>query len=162
MAKSNPAVGHKLLDNQVFRFVLSAGVGFAVDMAAFDVLFYRVLSGDSYAIFGQDVSKYVLAFTIAFSLGVLTNFLITRFLVFSESTLSPSSQFFRFAGVATLGYFANLGILALLIKHFNMYPAVARPTAALSLFFASFFVHKLFSFNLSLRHAAGRNHKKGS
>jgi putative flippase GtrA len=160
MAKSNPASGHKLLDNQVFRFVLSAGMGFTVDMLAFDILFYWILKSDSFNILGMDVSKYVLAFTVAFSMGVLVNFLITRFLVFSESTLSPGSQFLRFAGVATLGYFANLGILALLIKHFNVYPAIARPAAALSLFFASFFVHKLFSFNLALRHHAPRRHHK--
>jgi hypothetical protein len=35
-----------------------------------------------------------------------------------------------------------------------MYPPLARATAALSLFFVSYFVHKLFSFSLSLRHHA--------
>ncbi|OCX51630.1 hypothetical protein BEL04_16550 [Mucilaginibacter sp. PPCGB 2223] len=154
MAKANPTTGHKLLDNQVVRFVLSAGVGFAVDMAAFDILFYAILKQKSFSILGIDVSKYVLAFTIAFAMGVIVNFLITRFLVFSSSTLSPGKQFFRFVGVAILGYFANLGILAILINHFKIAPAVARPGAALSLFFASFFIHKLFSFNLSLRHHA--------
>lgn len=163
MAKKGTAAGRKLLDNQVVRFVLSAGVGFAVDMAAFDFFFYVVLKQASYHILGVDVSKYVLAFTIAFAMGVMVNFLITKFLVFSASTLSSTKQFFRFAGVATLGYFANLGILSLLIKHFNVYPAVARPSAALSLFFASFFIHKLFSFNLSLRHhAAGTHNQTGS
>lgn len=149
-----------LLKNQAVRFVLSAGVGFIVDMASFDLLYYVLFKSDSYHIFDFDISRYVLAFTLAFISGVLVNFLITRFLVFSESTLAPGQQFLRFAGVAFLGYFANLGILALLIKHFNIMPAVARPAAALSLFFASFFVHKLFSFNLSLRHHEPRKHSK--
>jgi len=152
MAKAaNLATGHKLLDNQVIRFILSAGIGFAVDMAAFDILFYAILKQNSFNVLGVDVSRYVLAFTIAFAMGVIVNFLITRFLVFSSSTLPPGKQFFRFIGVAILGYFANLGILAMLINHFEIAPAIARPSAALSLFFASFFIHKLFSFNLSLR-----------
>ena len=162
MAKTNPPSGNKLLDNQVVRFVLSAGVGFAVDMAAFDLFFYVVLKQKSFNILGVDVSKYVLAFTVAFAMGVMVNFLITKFLVFSASTLSANQQFFRFAGVATLGYFANLGILSLLINHFNVSPAIARPGAALSLFFASFFIHKLFSFNLSLRHHAPGRHNQTS
>ena len=150
----------RVLKNQVFRFVLSAGIGFIVDMASFDLLYYVLFKSKSYNIFGLAVSSYVLAFTLAFIAGVVVNFLITRFLVFSESTLAPAKQFFRFIGVAFLGYFANLGILALLIQHFNVMPAVARPAAALSLFFASFFVHKLFSFNLSLRHHhATRKHR---
>jgi hypothetical protein len=45
----------------------------------------------------------------------------------------------------------------------QMYPPVARVTAALSLFFASFFVHKIFSFSLSLRHhASGRNNSESN
>jgi hypothetical protein len=39
----------------------------------------------------------------------------------------------------------------------HMYPPVARITAALSLFFASYFVHKFFSFSLSLRHQIENN-----
>lgn len=162
MVKKTAAAGRKLLGNQVVRFVLSAGVGFAVDMAAFDCFFYVLLNQNSYHILGIDVSKYVLAFSIAFAMGVMVNFLITKFLVFSASTLSSGKQFLRFAGVATLGYFANLGILTLLIKHFNIAPAVARPAAALSLFFASFFIHKLFSFNLSLRQHATGTHNQAS
>lgn len=155
-----PSLWQRLLNGQFTRFLLSAGVGFAVDMGVFDLLYYILFRSDSYYIIGVDVSKYVLAFTLAFALGVLVNFLITRFLVFSASTLSPTNQFFRFFGVATLGYFANLGILAVLIKQLNIAPAIARPAAALSLFFASFFVHKLFSFNLSLRHHATPKHSK--
>ncbi len=83
------------------------------------------------------------------------NFLITKYLVFNQSKTSGYKQFFRFATVATIGYFANLGIISIFIHQFNMYPPVARPLAALSLFFASFFVHKFFSFSLALRHQHG-------
>jgi putative flippase GtrA len=155
-----PSLWKKLLKNQVIRFVLSAGVGFAVDISAYYFLYDHIFSAKRYNVLGLGVSRYVLSLAISFFLGVLVNFLITKFLVFSESTLSPGKQFFRFIGVAILGFFANLGILAILVKHLNIDPPVARPAAALSLFFASFFVHKLFSFNLSLRHHAPRNHSK--
>ena len=162
MTESNsPTLGGKLLENQIIRFILSAGVGFAVDISAYYVLYDHLFTAKRYNVLGLGVSRYVLSLAISFFLGVVVNFLITRFMVFSESTLSPSKQFFRFIGVAILGFFANLGILAILVKHLNINPPVARPAAALSLFFASFFVHKLFSFNLSLRqHHEPRNHSK--
>jgi putative flippase GtrA len=156
-----PSFWQVLLQNQVFRFVLSAGMGFAVDIAAYYVLYDYLFDQKGYSILGWYISRYVLSLAISFFLGVLVNFVITRFFVFSESTLSPSKQFFRFIAVAILGFFANLGILAIMVKKLNIDPPVARPAAALSLFFASFFVHKLFSFNLSLRHQnATRNHSK--
>jgi len=54
--------------------------------------------------------------------------------------------------VAIVGFFANLAVLKLLIQALHMYPPIARPVSALCLFFLSYFVHKFFSFSLSLRH----------
>jgi len=75
-------------------------------------------------------------------------------LVFTASTTSSSKQFIRFTGVAIVGFFANLGAIKILIQDFDMYPPLARVLAAVSLFFASYFIHKVFSFSLSLRHGA--------
>jgi putative flippase GtrA len=91
-------------------------------------------------------------------MGVVVNFLITKYFVFSQSKSSSLKQFIRFASVAIIGFFANLAILKLFIQDLNMYPPVARPLAALSLFFASYFIHKAFSFSLALRHQKVNEH----
>ena len=152
MANLHP--GKKLLDNQVIRFVFSAGLGFLVDISAFYLFYHNLLVEKQYHIFFLTVRNYSLYFSISFFLGVMVNFLITRYFVFSESQLPPYKQFFRFVSVAFIGYFANLGVLKLFIQSFQMNPVIARPAAALSLFFVSYFVHKFFSFSLSLRHHA--------
>lgn len=155
MAKAaNPATGHKLLDNQVFRFIVSSGTGFVVDIVAYYFFYHLVFTTHNYYPFGFRLPNDTLSLAVSFALGVLVNFLITKFLVFAESKSSSRKQFFRFASVAVIGFFANLGMLKLFIHWLGMYPPVARPLAALSLFFASYFVHKLFSFSLSLRHHA--------
>src|ERR1700710_1149173 len=145
-------LGRKLLKNQVIRFILSAGIGFLVDISLFPLLYHNVFTEKKYRILSHNIDHYAFSFTISYSLGVLVNFLITRYFVFSESKSSPFKQFFRFISVAFIGYFANLGILEVFINDVHMNPLFARPAAALSLFFASFFVHKFFSFSLSLRH----------
>ncbi|WP_295672241.1 GtrA family protein, partial [uncultured Mucilaginibacter sp.] len=149
---ANQNLGNKLLKNQVVRFVFSAGVGFLVDVSAFYLFYHNLLVQKTYHIVYFTVRNYTLSFSISFFLGVLVNFLITRYFVFSESKLPPYKQFFRFVSVAFIGYFANLAVLKLFIQSFQMNPIIARPSAALSLFFLSFFVHKFFSFSLSLRH----------
>jgi len=154
---------HKLLKNQFIKFIFSAGAGFVVDISAFSIFFHNLLTQKTYQVFNATVSNYAISFTISFFLGVLVNFLITKFVVFSESESAPSKQFFRFFAVAIVGYFANLGMLEFFIKVLSVNPLIARPAAALSLFFASFFIHKVFSFSLSLRHhAVHSSHKPGN
>jgi putative flippase GtrA len=146
-------LNHKLLKNQVFRFVLSAGMGFLVDVSAFYLFYHNLLTQHSYKILGVSLRNSTVSLAISFFLGVMVNFLMTKYLVFQESKSRPSKQFIRFISVAIIGFFANLAAVKILIQIFGLYPPVARPIAALSLFFASYFIHKVFSFSRSLRHA---------
>jgi putative flippase GtrA len=148
------AIKDKLLQNEVIRFVFSAGAGFLVDITAYYIFYHNLLTQKTYHIFNASVRNSTLSLALSFFLGVLVNFLITRYFVFSESKLPPYKQFFRFISVAIVGFFANLAVLKFFIQRVHMYPPVARPLAALSLFFLSYFVHKFFSFSLSLRHHA--------
>ena len=145
---------HKLVKNQVFRFVFSAGVGFLVDISVFYLLYHNLLSQHTYQVFSFTIRNFSLSLAISFFLGVVVNFLITKFLVFNESQSRSSKQFIRFVSVAIIGFFANLAVVKFLIQEMNVYPPYARVMAALSLFFASYFIHKIFSFSLSLRHAS--------
>ena len=142
----------KIAKNQVARFILSAGMGFLVDIASFFLLFHYAFTQRNYNILSIKVNTSTLTLGISFTLGVLVNFVITKYLVFIESQTSAYKQFLRFALVAGIGFFANLGMIEVFIHYFSMYPPFARPLAALSLFFASYFVHKFFSFSLALRH----------
>lgn len=155
---ANSSTWQRILQNKFARFLLSAGTGFLVDILAFYFFDGFVFTQKTYTILGHVTSNHALSLIVSFSLGVLVNFLITRYLVFSESRLPFAQQFMRFGLVAFIGYFANLEVLKLFIRYLNFAPPVARITAALSLFLASYFIHKIFSFNLSLRnHAAKSN-----
>ncbi|HVS91578.1 MAG TPA: GtrA family protein [Mucilaginibacter sp.] len=147
----NKVLAAKLAQNQVVRFVFSAGVGFLVDISVFYLLYHNLLTERTYQLMSVTLRNSTVSLAVSFFLGVVVNFLITRYMVFSESKSRPSKQFFRFVLVAVIGFFANLAVVDVLIRYLGMYPPVARPLAALSLFFASFFIHKLFSFSLSLR-----------
>lgn len=156
-------IEHKLFKNQVVRFIFSAGIGFLVDIFAFYLFYHNLFEEKTYNVLSLTFSNYTLSLAISFFLGVVVNFLITRYTVFTESVTSPYKQFFRFAAVAIVGFYANLVVLEYFVRQLNMYPPLARVSAALSLFFASFFIHKFFSFSLSLRHhAAGTTNEQSN
>lgn len=149
---------YKISKSHVIRFLLSASAGFLVDMSVFYMLFHYVFIQNTYNIASVTVRNSSVSLAISYCLGVIINFLMTRYLVFNESKLSPQKQFIRFASVAFIGFFANLGVLKILIQQLNVYPPYARIGAALSLFVASYFVHKVFSFSLSLRQHQPQHH----
>ena len=148
----NNTLLHKISNNQVARFILSAGMGFLVDVSAFYLFYHNLLTQKTYDVFGVSLHNSTISLALSFFMGVVVNFLITKYMVFNESTSKSSKQFIRFVLVATVGFFANWGVIKILIQDFDIYPPIARIMAALSLFLASFFVHKMFSFSLSLRH----------
>jgi len=152
----------KIFGNQVFRFVVSAGAGFLVDISAFYVFYHNILAKPTYQVASFTVRNSTVSLAISFCMGVIINFLITRYMVFTESKLTFYKQFLRFSLVACIGFFANLLIIKLLIQVFNIYPPLARIAAALSLFFASYFIHKVFSFRLSLRNHGSHEHSQSS
>src|ERR1700749_3203245 len=108
-------LGQKLLKNQVIRFILSAGAGFLVDVSAFYLFYHNLLTEKTYHIISFTVRNSTLSLALSFFMGVVVNFLITRYFVFSESKLSPVKQFFRFISVAIVGFFANLMVLKFFI-----------------------------------------------
>ena len=152
----------KITHNQVVRFILSAGSGFLVDISCFYLFYHNIFQQKRYNVLGMNLRNFTVSLAISFFIGVMVNFLMTRYIVFTESKTSFSKQFFRFTGVAVIGFFANQFLLEFMVNYLNMYPPVARPLAALSLFFASYFIHKAFSFSLSLRHHAAANSGSGS
>lgn len=152
----------KMMRNEVLRFIFSSGLGFVVDIAAFYLLFHFLFTKTNYNVFGRPIGNFNLSFTVSFCLGVITNFLADRYLVFTQSTLAPVRQFSRFILVAFVGYFANLGLLNVYIRFVHLDPPIARPAAALSLFVASFFVHKFFSFNVPIHSNAESDHQPGN
>src|SRR5471030_3143299 len=105
---ANNSFRDELIKNQVARFVFSAGIGFLVDIFAFYLFYHNLFEQPHYTVLSFRLTNYTLSLSISFYLGVIVNFLITRYFVFHESVSSPLKQFTRFAFVAIIGFYANL------------------------------------------------------
>src|ERR1700744_907297 len=124
MAKSTP--GKKVLNNQAVRFVLSAGGGFFVDIGVFYLLSKHLDVRKHVQLWFLNIHYYWVIYSVSFFSGVVVNFLITRYFVFTESVTSFTKQFIRFISVAVLGYFANLGMLTFFVEILHLFLPVAR------------------------------------
>ncbi|ADY51497.1 hypothetical protein Pedsa_0925 [Pseudopedobacter saltans DSM 12145] len=144
--KEELSVWQNLLQNKVIRFFLSAGVAAVIDSIAYYIIINFVISHSSVHIGDRIIKAHEFSFLISYSLGVLVNFSMTKFIVFTDSTLKNRQQFSRFVLVACLGFFANYGLLKLFVEIFDFWPTFARVSALLCLGVASYYVHRLFTF----------------
>lgn len=139
----------KFFQNKLVRFFLSAGIAAVVDVLTYYVVINYVINYSVVVINNESISPHEFSLFISYTVGVITNFMVTKYAVFNDSTLKSRQQFTRFAMVAAIGFFANYGLLRFFVEYCDLWPTLSRISAALSLGFASYFIHKSFTFKKS-------------
>lgn len=104
-----------------------------------DVLVFSILTRSGF--------WYVSALCISYFLGLTTNFLLSRHFVFGIYWKNWLTQYAVFATVSLTGFFANLGLMELLIRHLDWGLNPARLASAACVFLLNFIGHKLYSFS---------------
>jgi len=138
----------KFLQNKVLRFFLSAGIATLVDVIIYFITFSYLLDREGVKLFNTRITAHEFSLLISYTCGVTVNFLINKYAVFTESNLKGRKQFFRFALIAGIGFFANYALLRFFVEICSFWPTLSRVFSALSLGVASFYVHRLFTFKI--------------
>ena len=135
------------LDNKVIRYFFSAGMATGVDVTAYFMCYNYIFLKTDQDIFNLIVlSAPTASLAISYSLGLMTNFLITKYMVFTESDLRGIHQLMRYIIVAILILILNYLLMSFLISGLEWYPTISRIISAVSIGFLSFVIHKLYSF----------------
>ncbi len=139
----------KALNYKLIRYGLSSGVATGVDVVVYFLAFNFLLQKQDLYLAGVvTVSAPMVALAISYSCGLLTNFTITKYFVFTESNLRGRHQLMRYVAVAILILALNYGMMALLIRGLHWYPTISRAISAVVIGFASFIIHRSFSFRV--------------
>lgn len=144
----SPSAISKFLQHKVIKFFLSAGVATLVDVLIYFLFFTLILNKKYTNILGYKATAHEFSLLISYSCGVVVNFLLTKYAVFSESDLASRKQFFRFTLIAGIGFFANYALLRFFVEICAFQPTISRIFSALSLGIASFYIHRLFTFKV--------------
>ncbi len=135
--------------SKVFRYFISAGIATWVDITIYFVAFNYIYQKSDIDVLGLfTVAASTASLILSYTMGLITNFLITKFLVFSESELATHHQLMRFVLVALFILVLNYFLMHFLINNFGWFPTIARGTSAITIGFLSFLIHKTFSFKV--------------
>ena len=106
-----------LLKSKIIRYLISAGLATWVDVVVYFVSFNYLYKKEDIDIFGfYTVSAPTASLILSYTIGLLTNFTLTKFLVFKESELETHKQLFRYVMVAILVLILNYFLMSLLIR----------------------------------------------
>ncbi len=133
------------LKKQFFKYLIAAGSGMSVDLIAYTLLYHYIL-----------FHLHLPSFIVSFSLGLITNFMVSKFFVFSNSELNTKTQFKRFFMISIMVFLANLGFMQILyaqlpkisesIPKIPFYGGFVRLIAGGTIAIISFLSHKFLSF----------------
>lgn len=157
-----PPFPRKLLRMKAVRYLFAAGTATVVDITLFAFMFNVVLQQNDILLGFINLGAPGISLAVSYSVGLVVNFTITKYFVFTQSDLKTKHQFFRFSIVALAVLFANYGFMKILIELFkymesgNMLPQffightpiLARAVSAMCIGVLSFMIHKVFSFNV--------------
>lgn len=141
---------NKLLKHKLIRYSVSAMAGTFVDVAVYFIAFNFIYRKQDVYLFNFLVlSAPSASLVLSYSCGLLTNFTITKYFVFTESDLRGHHQLMRYVLVALFVLLLNYGFMTFLIKILHWYPTVSRAVSAAIIGLVSFAFHKTFSFRVS-------------
>jgi putative flippase GtrA len=97
--KITEALIKNILQIKAFRFILSGGTATMVDVGTYFVCLHYIFKSPFVA-FGFTASVPVISLVVSYSIGFVTNFIISKFFVFKNSDLRTRIQLLRFFMVA--------------------------------------------------------------
>jgi putative flippase GtrA len=139
----------RLLKSKIFRYFLSAGLATWVDIMVYFLAYNYIYSKSDIDFLGwMVISAPTASLMLSYTAGLITNFTVTKFLVFNESELETHKQLFRYVLVAIGVLGLNYVLMSFLIRSLEWFPTIARAFSALAIGVLSFVVHRSFSFKV--------------
>ena len=138
-----------VFQSKIFRYFISAGLATWVDITVYFLAFNYIYKKLDFDLFGLiTISAPTASLILSYTAGLITNFTVTKFLVFHESELETHKQLFRYILVALGVLCMNYVFMSFLIRQLNWFPTIARAFSAISIGLFSFVIHKSFSFKV--------------
>lgn len=137
----------KVFQFKLIRYGMAAGIATAVDVCVYFIAFNYIFKKQDIHLSPVIVlGAPTVSLVLSYSCGLITNFAISKYFVFTESDLRGHHQLMRYVMVAILILFLNYGFMSFLIKTLGWFPTISRAVSAVTVGMLSFVIHKSFSF----------------
>lgn len=138
----------RIMPRQTFRYLACGGGNTAMDIFLYFICYNFVLNKEMIHLPFLDISAHIAALFMSMAVTFPTGFLLSKYVVFSESNLRGRVQLFRYFVLVGICILLNYFLMKLFVDRLHFYPTVGKIcTTALVVIF-SYLTQKKFTFKV--------------
>lgn len=138
----------KVMPWQTFRYLACGGGNTVLDIALYSICYNLVLHKQIVHLGAIDMSAHIAALFMAMAVTFPTGFLLSKYVVFSESNLRGRVQLFRYFMLVGICILLNYLFMKMFVDQLHFYPTIGKIfTTALVVIF-SYLTQKKFTFKV--------------
>ncbi|HEY0274172.1 MAG TPA: GtrA family protein [Chitinophaga sp.] len=136
----------KFMPLQTFRYLACGGSNTLLDIVLYSVMFHFVLHKHEVHLWGLTISAHIAALFMSLAITFPTGFLLSKFIVFSESNLQGRVQLFRYFLLVAICFLLNYLFMKLFVDYLHIFPTVAKIFTTFFVVTFSYLTQKKFTF----------------
>lgn len=135
-------------DKQTFRYLACGGFSTTLDILIYFISYNYILHKQMVVLPVITISAHIAAFIMAFFISFPTGFLLSKYVVFSQSNLDGRIQLFRYCLLVATCILLNYIFLKLFVEKCHIYPTVSKILTTLIVATYSYLTQKNFTFKV--------------
>ncbi len=138
----------KFIPKQSYLYMACGGLNLALDMLLFFIFYHYVFFATNFKTPFFTFSPHIAAFFAAFILTTPTGFFMSRYVVWTNSTVRGRHQLISYFAVVILCTVLNIGFLKLLVEYFHFYPLPSKIITSVLVVTISYILQRYYTFKV--------------
>ncbi|HEY8917770.1 MAG TPA: GtrA family protein [Chitinophaga sp.] len=138
----------KLIPLQTFRYLACGGGNTALDIVLYFIMYNFVLHQQMVHLPFVTLTPHIAALFMSLAITFPTGFLLSKYVVFSESNLRGRTQLFRYFMLVGACILLNYVFMKLFVEHLHIYPTISKIFTTFFVVCFSYLTQKKFTFKV--------------
>jgi putative flippase GtrA len=138
----------RLMPLQTFRYLACGGGNTLLDIILYYIMYNFVLHQQDVHLPSLTISSPIAALFMAMSITLPTGFLLSKYIVFSESNLRGRIQLFRYFMQVAACLLLNYLFMKLFVEYLHIYPTISKIITTFFVVCFSYLTQKKFTFKV--------------
>ena len=140
----------RLIPLQTFRYLACGGGNTLMDILLYYISFNFILHQHDVNLPFLTISAPIAALFMSMSITFPTGFLLSKYVVFSESNIRGHVQLVRYFMLVGICICLNYGFMKLFVEHLSIYPTIAKVLTTIFVVAFSYLTQKKFTFKVKV------------
>ncbi|WP_291909830.1 GtrA family protein [Chitinophaga sp. CB10] len=137
-----------IIPKQTFRYLACGGGNTLLDIFLYFICYNFILEKQVVHLPFINIGAHIAAMFMSMAVTFPTGFLLSKYVVFSESNLQGRTQLFRYFMLVGVCVLLNYALMKLFVEHLHFFPTVARICTTAVVVIFSYLTQKKFTFKV--------------